>query len=379
MRRTVPKATMLATALAAFGIALAPAASAKVRRVHKGDSIQKAINKSKKNDSVVVDPGTYKEKSRGCPGLNGQKCALVIKQKNLALLTKKGKNVKLEAKGGQDNGIGIGKTTNPSCLSDSSKRLKGTFVSGFTIKGFSNNGLYLSCAQSWRITHVQTKSDFEYGIFPSHSVSGRVDHSLASGAHDTGIYVGQSRDVRVDHSTSKNNVSGYEIENSTNVRDDHNEAVNNTGGILSFALPNLDVKTNTNNQIDHNVVTTNNSGNACPEPGDAVCAVPPGTGILILAADTNLVTQNQVTGNKSYGIAVADYCNFNDCSGGVDIDPAPNDDRITSNAVTGNGAAPDPAVPGIFAKDLAWDLSGSGNCWSVNTFGTSFPDPLPSC
>lgn len=38
----------------------------------------------------------------------------------------------------------------------------------------------------------------------------------------------------------------------------------------------------------------------------------------------------------------------------------------------------DPLVPVVFAVDLDWDLSGTGNCWSGNTTGTTFPTPLPS-
>jgi hypothetical protein len=29
--------------------------------------------------------------------------------------------------------------------------------------------------------------------------------------------------------------------------------------------------------------------------------------------------------------------------------------------------------------DLAWDGTGSDNCWSRNVFDTSFPPSLPEC
>jgi hypothetical protein len=125
----------------------------------------------------------------------------------------------------------------------------------------------------------------------------------------------------------------------------------------------------------------NNRPNSCLELEEAVCEVPPGTGILMLATDTNTVEQNEVTDNNTFGIAVADYCvggGF-DCSGGLDIDPHPDNNRVVSNTATGNGTAPDSSVPGIFAKDLVWDVQGTGNCWSSNTFNSSFPAPLPAC
>src|SRR4029453_15456275 len=100
-----------------------------------------------------------------------------------------------------------------------------------------------------------TNDNAEYGIFPSLCGAGRVTMSVATGANDTGIYIGQSHDVRIDHNVATDNVSGFEIENSSAVRCDHNRAFGNTGGILSFALPGLDVTQNADNRIDHNAST----------------------------------------------------------------------------------------------------------------------------
>jgi parallel beta-helix repeat protein len=259
----------------------------------------------------------------------------------------------------------------------------GSLIRGLTVRDFDDDGVLLFCVDNWRIQDVSALGNLEYGIFPSHSGPGRVDHSLATGANDTGIYVGQSHDVRIDHNSASGNVSGFEIENSTGVRADHNLATGNTGGILSFTLPFLDVKSNSNNQIDHNVVRDNNKPNTCLEPEDEVCGVPVGTGILLLAADTNAISHNEVTGNGSFGIAVANYCLGTgtppEICATLDIDPDSDGNHITSNTVTGNGGAPDPALPPVFAVDLAWDTTGDGNCWSSNVFGTSFPASLPAC
>ena len=373
-------------ALAAISLGLfatlvfAPAVDAKRIHVHKGDSIQKGVNKAKPGDKVVVHSGTYTERSRPCRPEPEATCAVNVTRDDIKLVAASGK-VKLKAKGDQDDGIGIGKTKNPACMSDRSKRIQGSLVKGFKVSGFQVNGVILSCVEDWRVTKVKAKDNLGYGIFPFFVVDGRLDHSFASGANDTGLYIGQSRDARMDHNTAIDNLSGFEIENSSDVRADHNVAKGNTGGILSFALPNLDVKANSDNQIDNNKVMGNNRPNSCLELEEAVCEVPPGTGILMLATDTNTVEQNEVTDNKSFGIAVADYCvggGF-DCSGGLDIDPRPDNNRVLSNTAIGNGTAPDSSVPGIFAKDLVWDVQGTGNCWSSNSFNSSFPAPLPAC
>jgi nitrous oxidase accessory protein NosD len=169
------------------------------------------------------------------------------------------------------------------------------------------------------------------------------------------------------------------------VRADNNEATGNTGGLLSFTLPFLDVTSNSDNVIENNNVHDNNKPNSCLDQSDTVCGVPYGTGILVLAADTNTVSGNTVTGNDSFGIAVANFCVATktppEICAILDIEPNADGNTIRSNTVTGNAGNPDYAhlASPVFAVDLAWDTTGVGNCWSDNVFGTSFPDPLPSC
>jgi nitrous oxidase accessory protein NosD len=187
----------------------------------------------------------------------------------------------------------------------------------------------------------------------------------------------------VDHNVARGNVSGFELENSSHIRADHNLATGNTGGMLSFALPNLDVKANSDNLLDHNRVLRNNKANTCVDPDDAVCDVPSGTGILLIATDRNRVVANRVSGNNSFGIALANYCLATnvpaaDCAA-LDIEPNPDGNRILDNSVKGNGTAPHPALPSVFAVDLAWDTTGTDNCWSGNSAGTTFPPSLPAC
>lgn len=360
-------------------------ASASLIRVRPGDSIQAAVDLANPGDTVSVSPGTYTEAGQPCPTEAGKTCAVVVTEDNVKLFatSSPSKPVTLQNAGGQQLGISVGKTDDPSCLTDSSLRVDGSLIRGFTVKDFGDDGIFLYCVDNWRVRNVNTVDNVEYGIFPSHSAHGRVDHSTASGSNDTGIYVGQSADIKIDHNTATGNVSGFEIENASDIWMTHNESTGNTGGILSFTLPFLDVNQNENNTVDHNNVHDNNKPNTCVDPGDAVCAVPQGTGILVMAADTNDVNHNTVKNNNSYGIAVANIC----VAQGIDpvtcaalgIDPNPDGNEITFNKVTGNAAAPDPNLPPPFAVDLAWDTTGTGNCWAKNKFGTSFPDPLPEC
>jgi parallel beta-helix repeat protein len=375
------------TTVLALAIVLVCALPAEARTIHvrKGQSIQAAVDRARAGDRILVHPGTYREEGRPCPAVSAQTCAVAIRKHNIKLIgvPRKGRPVVLRARDGQDAGIEVGKPREGDCLADASKRIHGSLIKGMTVRGFDDFGVFLLCVDHWRITRMRTVGNGEYGTFPAHTTIGRLDHSFASGANDTGHYIGQSSRARVDHNVAKDNVSGFELENSSHIRADHNLASGNTGGILSFTLPNLDVKSNSDNRIDHNRVVNNNRKNTCVEPEDTVCAVPRGTGILMLSIDGNRVEANKVTGNNSYGIALANYCialglSAEDCAA-LDIDPNPDNNRITGNNVKQNGKNPDPSVPSVFTVDLAWDTTGTGNCWSGNSAGTTFPSPLPAC
>src|SRR3954451_17490139 len=303
------RTTALLAALSC-ALMLSDTAEAKTIHVHKGQLIQAAVDKAKAGDRILVAPGVYREEGKSCPAASAQTCAVAIQKNGIKLIGQSSKKhpVVLKAKKGQDAGIEVGKRRTGDCLAEASLRLHGSLIRGITVRGFDDFGVFLLCVDHWRITRVRATGNGEYGTFPSHTTIGRLDHSFASGANDTGHYIGQSSHARVDHNVAKGNVSGYELENSSHIRADHNIASGNTGGILSFTLPNLDVKSNSDNRIDHNRVFGNNKKNTCGEPDDTVCAVPRGTGILMLAIDRNRVESNKVTGNRSYGIAVANYC-----------------------------------------------------------------------
>jgi len=121
----------------------------------------------------------------------------------------------------------------------------------------------------------------------------------------------------------------------------------------------------------------------CLNPADEVCAVPPGTGLLILAADRNQVDHNVVTGNDSFGIAVANFCVATNLTAepcaALDIEPNPDFDQVLFNVANGNGTAPSPLINPVFAVDLAWDTTGTDDCWAHNVAGTQFPAQLPTC
>jgi len=374
----------LVLALAVFAAAAAPA-TARTIDVRPGDSIQAAVDAADRGDRVLIRPGVYREPGSPCITRPADRCAVVVRQDDITLAgrPRAGRPVELRARGGQLRGIEVAPGLAGACEHEDAD-LDNVTIARLTVRGFPDTGVALDCVNGWRVTRVRAIGNREYGVFPVHTAFGRLDHSFAAGARDTGLYIGQSRAVRVDHNRAVRNVSGLEIENSTEIRLDHNVSKRNSAGILSFALPGLSIPVNAGNMIAHNVVEGNNRRNGCGE-GDPVCGVPIGSGVLLVAADGNRVEDNRVRGNRTLGIAVTSYCVVfglapADCAA-LGLDPFPDGNRITRNTVTGNGFDPDSERLPVAAAavDLAWDGSGTGNCWSENAAMTFFPSPLPPC
>jgi parallel beta-helix repeat protein len=360
-------------------------AAAKEINVHPGESIQTAVDAAEPGDRVRVSPGIYHEPGRPCPTDSTVMCAVVGSKDGSSLIGEADEDgaVILENAGGQDTGIAIARqnAVGSQCLTDETQRIQGARVEGFLVRNFSGNGIFLMCVDDWTVAFNSAVNNATYGIFPSHSGRGELHHNIASGAHDTGIYTGQSHDVRVFDNVAHDNVSGFEIENSTNVKLHNNTAFHNTGGILMFIMPGLDILTSHGNKIRDNLVVNNNSPNTCP-PGDSVCLVPPGTGILAVAGDHNEVEHNLVLNNETVGIALVDACTAfqipaNFCNGAaLGFDPLPESSEIESNTALSNGSNPQSGFPGT---DLLWTGNGNNNCWDDNRAAVLFPPQLPSC
>ena len=109
------------------------------------------------------------------------------------------------------------------------------------------------------------------------------------------------------------------------------------------------MKSNHDNVIAENHVLANNKANTCVDPADDVCQVPSGTGILVLAADRNRVTSNEVRGNRTFGIGVANYCvgmslSAAECAA-IDIDPDADGNRVPTTRCWATASLPIPRCP----------------------------------
>lgn len=182
-----------------------PAVGAEIH-VGPGQSIQAAVDRAEPGDQITVLPGTYHETGRPCPTAPSQTCAVVVSLDNITLAAQAlpGRPVILENPGSQSTGIAFAKhgAIGAQCQNDPRQRLNGASVEGFIVRNFSQDGIFLFCADNWSVRFNAAVDNAEYGIFPSHCGHGRLSMNIASGSHDTGIYIGQSHDAHVDHNVA---------------------------------------------------------------------------------------------------------------------------------------------------------------------------------
>ena len=416
-RRIASTSSLLALALllpllaaAGHGTAGASPGSGKfIQVVRPGQSIQSALDQAAEGGIVYVIPSTYRETASATNGLS------ITRGVHLVGLSRPGAQVVLENSGGQRNGIVAVPADHTACMSchaslappfqllegvDPTPRsqdpvIHGLTISGITIKGFSNNGLFTRNVDGFAFVDVHSVDNPNYGIFPTLSRNGLITRCSATGADDSGIWIETSANVAATYNRVEGNVNGFEVSNSDDVLLAYNEVRGNTIGMALLFLPDIfEQRPDTQRlTVRNNRVHDNNKPNTA-RPGSILSTVPAGIGILHLGADDSLITDNVVQNHDFLGIGIVDYCLVVqggpfDCGQDPEVTPEfiadseATNNRVVKNTVLNNGTNPDPSSPFAFAaSDLALlTAADHGNCYAGNVFGTSFSllGVLPPC
>jgi hypothetical protein len=388
----------IACGIAAFSVPMA--ASATVHRVFPGQSIQAAINSAAPGDTVLVEPGVYKEKSNGRYGLR-------ISTANLRLIGKvvpgrgEAGKVRLVRNEAQETGIYAAPAgcEYDAHASSCPSKLRGFYVRGFTVEDFPRNGIQTRWVDGFEFVANESARNLNNGIYPTVSANGLVRDNVSYGSLDTAMWVAASENVRVINNVMYGSVIGFEITVSNNVWVTQNRIYDNTVGIGLFhpngaGNPPLPVMANW--VIEQNDVRNNNRLNDAP-PLSFQAQLPPGIGILLAGVSDHVIAKNTVADNDFVGIALLGWCTANagtanDCTlpGKFPIaDPAVNNNRVTQNKLFGNGSSPPPIPIAFLAAHVTYfEFEGSsGNCFEKNkpagfTFVSSEPDgqlPTDGC
>ncbi|MFI6157923.1 right-handed parallel beta-helix repeat-containing protein [Kitasatospora sp. NPDC051170] len=313
-------------------------------------TIQQAVDVAREGDTVLVDPGTYKESVRIAKPrvvLRGSDRNTVILDGGLRLV----------------NGVTV---TGPGSVVENLTvhhyLANGVLFTGVTDEQLQQHGAGGSAynpldtarfpvVQGFRASRVTAYDNGLYGIYAFDARGGVIEDSYASGQADSGIYVGQCKpcDTLVRGNTIEHNAVGIEITNaSENLVFAGNRVNANRVGITVNSNDLEALAPQHGAVIVGNAVTDNNAAGT-PQQADGGF----GIGIGIGGGTGNQVQRNLVQGNRAAGVIVTDPPGHP--AGG---------NRVEGNRVTGNGT------------DLVLASADPGNCFTGNQPAVQSPDGL---
>lgn len=279
--------------------------------VEAGQKIQDTVAQAQSGDTIYVKPGTYHE-------------AVYIDKDDIKLIgvIEGGKRPLIDGEHKLNDGI----------IAMSSKL---TFEN-LHIAHYKGNGITTQGSNDVIMRHLIVEDTGIYGIYPTLGDNIVVEDNVTWGIADAGIYIGQCTHVDVRRNDLFANVAGLEAENSEHVLIENNSVYNNSGGILIFALPGLPKKKSLDTIVRNNFVFDNNHRNFA-ETGAIVGNVPPGGGIVILAADDIKIENNTIRNNSTAGVIIADLTIIPTLQADPEVEPIPDRISIHRNVFMGNG------------------------------------------
>ncbi len=344
--------------------------------VQDGESIQDAVDAATPGTTIIVYPGFYTAAA-------GERAVVEVLTDDIRLIGKAGAVIDAT---GNDYAVKVGDRSF-GCLAGA---IQGFSIRGFTFQNADNSGVFLANVDNYSMTKGIYLDNAEYGPYPICSRDGVVAENFASGHDDAAIYVGQSDGTLIERNEVFDSVIGIEVENSSNAIVRNNKVEGNTAGIFLVVLPGLNIPFAENILVENNNVRDNNRVNTATDGNLAL--LPEGTGILNLGADFAVIRNNQVWGNRTYGIVLA-----GNPFSVLDprIEPFIDGNEVRNNISKGNGYDPDvdrALAPGgdiVYSPDVRFpptipfpptaDPDPTDNCFDSNTFQTQFvgADAMP--
>lgn len=321
-------------------------------RVGPHETIQQAIDRSGPGDTIEVPYGIYHE----AVALDWSDVTLV------GIPNAKGEWPVFDGEGTRSDGV-VASGNNFEMYN-------------FAVKNYTSNGVLVEGATGVYLHDMYIENTGVYGVYPVRCTDVLIERIEATLMNDAAVYAGKSENVVIRDTLTYGNVVGVELENTVNGEVYNNVARDNTVGIFIDLLPQLPSKVSLYTKVYDNVVENNNGANF-GKPGSAVSLIPPGTGILVLAADEVEVYNNTIRGNKSGGLAVFNLT-IGFASNEIDVGPNPEHVYAHDNLYENNGYDADPFVKNMLGKgfDIIWDANGADNYFDEKV-SSSFPPFLP--
>lgn len=283
--------------------------------VHPGESIQAAVDRARRGDTVVVTAGTYHQN--------------VVIQKNELTLRARG-DVTLRPPGAatglcdSDEEL-VGVCILPRDLDPTTFtytiRSQAVTVAGFRVIGFGDGILGFGTRNLHVFRNVAIGNE-GYGIASFDGIGSTIVGNVATGSEVAGVYVGDSprADALVAHNKVRNNQFGFFVRHTHQVTLRNNYTWQNCIGLL--LLDDGQPEGSRDNRVVGNVAARNNHSCVDDEDGTTFS----GSGILLLGSRHNAILNNTVTGNNR----------TSDFSGGIVLLGEANGNTVAANFLRNN-------------------------------------------
>jgi hypothetical protein len=395
----------------------ATAAQAMVHYVYPGESIQAAIDMAVPGDSIIVEPGVYKEKSNKTYGLRIYRNDIRLigktrkkkgqgRTNRVRLLQHKNQETGVyAAPDGCDYDMNADDKLNPdgSVKQEGCKTvlgiegdgpvpienyIKNFYIRGFSVEGFPVNGIQTRWVDGFQFVSNGSVNNLNNGIYPTLSANGMVRNNVSYGSLDTAMWIAGSENVRVIGNELHGSVIGFEITVSNKVHVEANKIYDNTVGVGLFhpngaGNPPLDEMVDW--VITQNDIYDNNRDNEAPE-NTFQSVLPSGIGVLLSGVSDHEVSYNDVSGNNYVGIALLGWCTglgippppdgclVEELGGDLKASPGSTNNLVAENYLFGNGKMPPddaelPPADLLYAQVIEEAVpfySTAGNCFRDN-------------
>lgn len=310
-------------------------------------TIQLAFEEAASGDTICLAPGTYQL------------------QRELALSSSR--DVSLRGDGATRDDVVLDFSEQTVGNDGVTVTTPGFTIAHLTIKNTTGNGIVVRSERSvfrdikvsWDAGSVTENG--AYAVYPRSCSKTIVEDSEVTGASDAAIYVGSCEHAIVRRNTVYANVAGIEIENTRYADVYDNDVYDNTAGVLVFVLPNLDIKEARQIVVRDNAIYDNNRDNFA-EDGTVVSFVPPGIGVLVIAAKEVEIADNDIRDNDSAGVLLVSFDIMTVLAGiendDPEMDPYLEEVYVHGNTFADNGTEPAGDLRALghdTLEDVLWD------------------------
>jgi hypothetical protein len=246
-------------------------------------------------------------------------------------------------------------------------------VRGFYAKNYKANCFFATNLQDYVLDRLVAESCGAYGVYAFNSKGGRMSNSSAYYNNDSGFYVGQTppQKGRIKRTLVKNvksyaNVLGFSGTNMRYTTITKSQWFNNGAGIIPSTLDSEKYPPPEDNVIAGNDIYWNNfnfyyaAPFEIPESSAADLPYPIGLGVLLFGSRNTTVEGNRFFGNYLGAFAAIPA---------VQLQGSSDPDLREAAVLRGNTVRNNEFGLGgedLNARDMLYDGSGTGNCFSGN-------------